>query len=103
MTADEVVTAGGLTYTNSPKAYYYLAKDGTSSIIGNKSWWTMSPSNCSASAYTFSVSGSIYPGYLSSHWGNTAFVVRPVVSLKAEVEVTGGDGNANNPYIVTLP
>jgi len=103
MTADEVVTAGGLTYTNSPKAYYYLAKDGTSSIIGNKSWWTMSPSNCSASAYTFSVSGSIYPGYLSNHWGNTAFVVRPVVSLKVEVEVTGGDGNANNPYIVTLP
>ena len=44
-----------------------------------------------------------YRGYLGSTNVPNTNVVRPVVSLKAEVEVTGGDGNANNPYIVTLP
>ena len=62
--------------------------------VGNSNIW----------AYVFHVRGSgSYPGYLSNDTVNDAYVVRPVVSLKAEVEVTGGDGSANDPYIVSMP
>jgi len=108
MTADEVVAAGGVFGTNSPKTYYYLAKDGSSSITGSNWWWTMSPSNFYWGgsniyfAFMFSVRGSSDPGYLARFSIYGTHVVRPVVSLKTEVIVTGGDGSAGSPYTVTL-
>jgi len=102
MTADEVVAAGGLWGTNSPKAYYYLAKDGSSSITGSSWWWTMSPYH-SGNAVVFYVCGSSSPGYLYDALVHESHVVRPVVSLKKEVMVTGGDGSADNPYTVEMP
>jgi len=49
------------------------------------------------------VGGSSNPGYLESNSVRNTYVVRPVVSLKKEVLVTGGDGSANNPYTITMP
>ncbi len=105
MTADEVAFAGGVYGTNNPKAYYYLAQDGTSSITGTSWWWTMSPSFFSSTnhAVVFRVGGSSYPGYLSNAANvNLSHVVRPVISLKKEVLVTGGNGSANSPYEINL-
>ena len=112
MTADEVVAAGGLWHTNSPKAYYYLAKDGTNSITGSSWWWTMTPAywlgNSNVTVHVFYIYGSKYPGSLMEYStsitniANNTNVIRPVVSLKAEVIVTGGDGSADDPYTVSL-
>ncbi|MCI8330861.1 MAG: hypothetical protein HFE04_02030, partial [Bacilli bacterium] len=104
MTADEVAFAGGVYGTNSPKAYYYLAQDGTSSITGSSYWWTMSPHYFTgSSARVFLVGGSSYPGYLGIDWVYYSNVVRPVVSLKSSVLVTGGSGTGTNPYTLKTP
>ena len=102
MTADEVAFAGGVWATNSPKAYYYLAQDGTSSITGTSWWWTMSPKDFGGYAYVFAVGGSSNPGNLGRGWVIDRNVVRPVVSLKSSVLVTGGSGTGSNPYTLTM-
>ena len=90
--------------TDSPKAYYYLAKDGSSSITGNSYWWTMSP-YWSAAASVLSLYGSgNHTGQLHGSGARiTNPVVRPVVSLKSCVDYVGGDGSADNPYTVVMP
>jgi len=106
MTADEVSFAGGKISSPSPMAYYYLAKDGNSSITGTNHWWTMSPLHSGGSgglSYVAFVRGSDSPGTMHPITAYSRLIVRPVVSLKAEVIVTDGDGSANNPYTVTLP
>ena len=93
-----------------PFAYYYLAKDGNSSITGSEVWWTMTPSEFlvntanSQLMEAFFVRGEgKYPGRLVQWLVSAHGAIRPVVSLKAEVVVTSGDGSANNPYTVALP
>jgi len=109
MTADEVAFAGGKYGTNAPAYYYYNAAGG--SVTGSTWWWTMSPSyfnwlsSSSSSTYAsvFVVGGSgSFPGRLSYDRVNYTRVVRPVVSLKSSVLVTGGTGTASDPYEVTI-
>jgi len=51
----------------------------------------------------FIVRGSSLPGYLNStDVGNSSGVVRPVVSLKSSVLVTGGSGTGSDPYTLTM-
>ena len=98
-----MVYAGGLFNSANSKAYYYLAKNGKSSIVGTNWWWTMTPSsfdaNSANSARMFGVNGP----NLNRDYIYNEFVVRPVASLRKEVVVTGGDGSASNPYTVNLP
>ncbi len=53
-------------------------------------YWTMSPYYfySSGSAYVFAVYGSSYPGYLSANYVNFSGVVRPVISLKSDIQLT---------------
>lgn len=37
--------------TNSPKTYYYLAKDGTSSITGDHTWCSITPVSFVSGSY----------------------------------------------------
>jgi len=105
MTADEVSYAGGLYNSNNFGAYYYLNASGGSST-GSYYWWTMSPFywyGSDANVGMFDVDGSGNPGRLT--WDSpthTNVVVRPVVSLKKETTVTGGDGSSSSPYQVSL-
>ena len=104
MTADEVSYAGGLYGNDNGSAYYYLNASGGSST-GTYWWWTMSPFNFNSSgnAYVFFVSGSNNPGRLSNTFVYASgVVVRPVVSLKSSVLVTGGSGTGNDPYTLTI-
>ena len=107
MTADEVAFAGGKYVTDSPKAYYYLAQDGTSSITGSSPWWTMTPekfdkNNTKMITNVFTVSG-VSPGFLySEHTALERAYIRPVVSLKSNVTVNGGSGTGSNPYTLTM-
>lgn len=102
MTADEVAYAGGRWGTNSPYAYYYLNSTG-GSVTGDKYWWTMSPYYFSGgTSRMFGVGGSTYPGRLHDGHVGSSGAVRPVVSLKSCVLVSGGKGTSDSPYEVSV-
>jgi len=71
-------------------------------------YWTMSPSYFTVSssyswAIVFYVGGSgSDPGNLIDDYVNITRVVRPVVSLKSSVLVTGGTGTASDPYTLSM-
>ena len=88
---DEVWYAGGYTTTNQ-SYYLYTGQD----------YWTMSP-------YIFSSNGIAGVFYVNSYGylGNTyvnvyaARGVRPVINLRADVTISGGDGTSSNPYTIS--
>lgn len=65
----------------------------------NNWYWTMSYrfSDSDNWALVFFVYGSSNPGHLNGTTVNTSYVVRPVVSLKSDVLLTG-EGSKENPY-----
>ena len=97
ITADEVVMAGGRAYYNgaySPNSNYYL--------YNGKYFWSLSPSNF-ASDYSIArvwlvmPSGSLYPWYDVTN----SLGVRPVINLRADAQITKGDGSFLNPFVVS--
>ena len=95
--ADEVALAGGRAYYNggySPNSNYYL--------YNGKYYWTLSPS-CFSSIYsdarvwTVLPSGGLYP------WNAVTYSigVRPVINLRADAQITKGDGSFLNPFVVS--
>ena len=94
--ADEVALAGGRGYYNEaylPNSNYYLYN-------GNY-FWTLSPSYFSSghsSAYVWPVmpSGSLHPWYSVTY----SIGVRPVINLRADVQITKGDGSSLNPFVI---
>ena len=79
--------------------------DYDSSSCGGKAWlrkygseWTNSP-NSGYSTYVFNVGAR---AYLNDNTANNGRGVRPVLYLKSNVYVTGGDGSINNPYQLSL-
>ena len=102
MTADELVYAGGKVSTNlpSPYAWYYKNSAG-GSITGSTSWWALSPNYWGgSSSIVWYVNGSDNPGFLNYSYVDYSIALRPSVSLKSCNLISGGDGSANNPYIV---
>ena len=94
--ADEVALAGGRAYYNggySPNSNYYL--------YNGKYYWTLSPS-CFSSIYsdarvwTVLPSGGLYP------WNAVTYSigVRPVINLRADVQIIKGDGSSLNPFVI---
>ena len=84
---DEAWYAGGVVgYGNNS---YYL--------FTNQDYWTMSPYFYGGRAHVFLVSsyGDLYYYYV-----NGTFGVRPVINLKANVQITGGNGSSSNPYVI---
>lgn len=85
ITADEIILASGTTsgYLHSGSAY-----------------WTMTPSyygDSTTGAHNYVFSAGILESIskVSAEYG-----VRPVVSLKAGIEYSSGDGTALNPYVI---
>ena len=68
----------------------------------NNYWWYMSP------GYTFAYNDYIYVRQYSNatHSGGQRDFqqnddpVFPVINLKSDIQITGGDGSKSNPYIV---
>ena len=87
ITADEVAYAGGVYGIDNQSYYLYTGQD----------YWTMSPALFIGVANVFYVYSS---GFLNNNWVNCAFGVRPVVNLKADVQIIDGDGTAENPYVI---
>ena len=93
ITADEVAMAGGV--SNISNSNYYL--------YNGHSNWTMTPGyfdpyGTYASVWGVGQKGELYP------WGNTIyyFEICPVINLKADVQITKGDGTALNPYVISV-
>ena len=88
ITADEVVYAGGVWGTNNTSYYLYTGQ----------AYWTMSPYRFyNGWARVFRVDSDGIPG----GWGvNYTIGVRPVINLRNDVTISGGDGTASNPYVV---
>ena len=87
ITADEV-SMGGAVYGSSNSSYY---------LYTGSTYWTMSPFLFNgSSAYEFYVhsNGRIYNYFVYLPYG-----VRPVLSLKSDISVTGS-GTQNDPFLV---
>ena len=86
---DEAWYAGGYSASNSG---YYL--------YTGQNYWTMSPSYFNGSlAYVFRVSSDGYLGAGNVDWAGPG--VRPVINLKADVQITGGEGTSSKPYVLS--
>ena len=88
ITADEVAYAGGV-YNQSNTSYY---------LYNNAYYWTMSPS-----WYNDGYAGVFYvtsDGNLDSWRVNSAYGVRPVINLKTNITISGGNGSSDTPFVV---
>ena len=92
ISADEVAYAGGVWVTNNTSYYLYTGQN----------YWTMSPSYYNSS-YTYparvflvDTSGGLAYDWVGNSWG-----VRPVVNLKADVQISTGSGTSSNPYVIS--
>ena len=88
VTSDEVVYAGGV--YGEENQNYYLNNNITAL------YWAMSPCYSGDSNSTASFGGGGV-GDIDSY---IVLGVRPVINLASYVEITGGDGTIDNPYIV---
>ena len=88
ITLDEIVYAGG-TYHNANATYY---------LNNSTEYWTMSPWHF----LVVSARVGLVGGYDDVRYGDSEDVygVRAAVNLSSYVEITGGDGTIDNPYIV---
>lgn len=87
LTADELVFAGAANLVNNSNFYLYT----------NQGYWLITPFRYSENkAFVFSLTnkGGILSTSLGSHYG-----VRPVISIKGNIEFTG-NGTWNEPYKV---
>lgn len=90
ITADEVAYAGGI--WNTVNQSYYLYTDSV--------YWTMTPywfnatDNWPCVFYVWG-GGRLHGSVVNLEWG-----IRPVINLKADVKISGGNGTSNNPYVI---
>ena len=93
ITADEASMAGGV--YNIANSNYYL--------YNGQYTWTLSPSyfySYNSHAYVWDVlpSGGLYDGSIVT----ASFGARPVINLKADTQITKGDGTVLNPFVVSI-
>ena len=88
LTVDEIILAGGKWGTVNNSYYLYTGS----------SWYTMSP------YYTYQTNPDVLfvnsEGVINSINVKNVLGVRPSISLAPGVEVSGGNGTKNNPYVV---
>ena len=94
LTFDEIAFAGGSNKTNSN---YYLNNNATTNY-----WWALSPS---IFIVNYSYVNAFFVdsvGGVSNYFVNSSYALRPSISLKPNVQITGGNGTKDNPYEVKL-
>ena len=91
ITADEMAMAGGVFDTSNTNYYLY----------NGQYQWSLSPGyfisySSQANVWYVLPSGSLYPYYYVAF----SFGVRPVINLKADTQITKGDGSSLNPFVI---
>ena len=93
ITADELAFAGYAYHIGNTTTY--LQENATDSL-----WWSLSPSDFDGSyAFVWCVNGSI--GYFGGNFVSSADGLRPSISLKPFINVTG-EGTSSTPFVVKI-
>ncbi len=92
LTVDEVAFAGGV-YNTSNSNYY---------LYNGQCFWTLTPSYFNSGGSQVSVWTVQFSGSLDWYSVATFFGFRSVINLKADTQLTKGDGTALNPYILSI-
>ena len=98
LTADEINYAG-LSYIQITPTSSNTSKiaDKTNYLYYSRTWYSMTPHRSnSTSSYMLCVSS----GRMSNNGVTGSRYIRPVINLKSDIQITGGDGTESNPYIV---
>ncbi len=90
LSTDEVMYAGGLGGRYIDNTAYYL--------YTNQDYWTSSPSVFFMQNFEGIQMNA--RGRIDTNYGHHDSGLRPVVSLSKNTNVSGGDGTANNPYVI---
>ena len=107
MSIDELSYAGGQAFTtlDAPYAWYYTNANGKS-ITGSESFWSLTPNGWHGSFSGSNVSdvwlssNMLTNGFLYNLSAVNELALRPSVSLSSCNLISGGDGSANNPYVI---
>ena len=92
ITADEMDYAGGVDGSSNTNSSFYL--------YTGQAYWALSPRAFGSSdAYEFTLYSD---GNLGTTYVNLSSGVRPSVSLKPGITVTGGPGTATDPFVVVV-
>ncbi len=97
LTADEIVYAGGLTNVTNDLDYYLINDYQKTNSL---SFWPLSP-------FSFDgYSDGVYVVFSRGFFGNDSVdsfdeSFRPAVTLLSSVQITGGNGTKENPYVVS--
>ena len=98
LTADEINYAG-LSYRQITTTSFNTSKiaDKTNYLYYSRTWYSMTPHRSnSTSSYMLYVSS----GRMSNNDVTGSQYIRPVINLKSDIQITGGDGTETNPYVV---
>lgn len=96
ITIDEAVLAG----------LYFTAKNTVNNFLNTERlYWTMTPylyavTRYESKAYVYLIYSAGYVGDFSSGFVTNVNGVRPVINLRADVQIVSGDGTASNPYVI---
>ena len=86
-------------YNGSSQNSSYPCKNNNWMYISGTYWWTMSPYSSNDSNAVWYVYRSGFLNYYSAY---DAYGVRPVLTLKSEIQITGGSGTSSNPYTLGI-
>lgn len=91
LTADEAALAGGVHISANTKYYLYTGD----------TYWTMTPEIYTPGYATTRVSFVDVNGGIDGRWVAGVRSVRPVINIKADVQIISGTGTKDNPYKIT--
>ena len=91
ITYDEMAFAG-MDYNHANKLTW---------IFSNQAFWFITPSNYTSSSGQANVWHELSNGFLGPWYGVNGYNgVRPVINLKDNVEISGGTGTSNDPFVI---
>lgn len=91
ITSDELHLSGYVSNYLNPLSYAF----------SSSSYWTMVPSYFLEKSNRIYMYNSYFTGYVNANASTDSnLIVRPVINLNANVEITGGIGTQNEPFVV---
>ena len=98
LTADEINYVG-LNYISTSTTSSITSKiaDKTNYLYYSNGWYSMTPHRSSHTISFMCVAGK---GNMISNNVTVFRHIRPVINLKSDIQITGGDGTESNPYVV---